>query len=102
RRLALGLLLCLNSPSYSDTLTPSAPRSFGVVIPGCQGSTISPTSASIVAGGETGSITVSAGSACNWKSYSHNSWITITSGSTGTGNGSVGYSVGVNALSTPR
>ncbi len=63
---------------------------------------ISPTSASVVAGGGTGTVTVTAGVGCNWTAVSNATFITITSGSSGTGNGSVGYSVAANAGSTSR
>ena len=38
----------------------------------------------------------------SWKAVSMSAWITITSGFTGTGNGTVGYSVSANSESTPR
>ena len=45
------------------------------------------------AGGGTGSVTVTAEAACAWTAVSLASWITVTSGATGTGNGTVTYSV---------
>jgi len=55
---------------------------------------ISPTSAYISAWGGTGSVSVSASySTCGWTAVSNDSWIHITSGSSGTGNGTVTYSV---------
>jgi hypothetical protein len=53
-------------------------------------------SASIRASGGTGSVNVIAGEGCNWTAVSNVSWITITSGSNGSGNGSVSFSVAAN------
>jgi Zn-dependent metalloprotease len=63
---------------------------------------ISPTSASVAAGGATGSVTVTATSGCSWTAVSNSSFITITGGSSGTGNGTVTYSVASNTASTSR
>jgi hypothetical protein len=61
---------------------------------------ISPPSRSLGSGAGTGSVTVTAGAGCAWTSVSNNSWIHVTSGSSG--NGSVGYSVDANGSSSPR
>jgi hypothetical protein len=42
------------------------------------------------------------GSGCSWNAISHNDWITITSGSSGTGNANVGYSVAANDTGDTR
>jgi len=63
---------------------------------------ISPTSTTVVASGGSGSISVTAPSGCAWTATSNNGWITITSGASGSGNGSVGYSVAANASSSAR
>ncbi len=63
---------------------------------------ISPTSQSFGSGGGTGSVTVTAGTGCAWTAVSNASWIHVTSGSSGSGNGSVGYSVDANGSSSPR
>jgi len=47
--------------------------------------------------GGSGVINVMSGGACGWAATSNANWITITSGSTGIGNGSVNYSVSPNA-----
>jgi len=65
--------------------------------PACAGSyAISPTSQSFAAAGGTGSVTVTAPAGCAWRATSNNSWITVTSGSTGSGGGTVSYSVAAN------
>jgi hypothetical protein len=63
---------------------------------------IAPTSQNVGAGGGTGSVGVTAGSGCPWTAGSNASWIHVTSGGSGSGNGSVGYSVDANTTSTPR
>ena len=54
---------------------------------------ISPTSGTFSSSGGTGSFSVTAGSTCNWTASDSASWITITSGASGTGSGTVSYSV---------
>jgi len=50
----------------------------------------------------TGVVTVSSSAGCSWTAASNDSWLTITSGSSGTGGGSVNYSVAANTLTTSR
>ena len=63
---------------------------------------ISPTSANPSASGGPGSFSVTATASCPWTASSNSAWISVTSGSSGAGNGSVGYSVGVNSSASPR
>lgn len=64
---------------------------------------ISPTSISTSAGGTSGSsISVSNGSGCSWLATSNASWITILSGSSGTGSGTVQYSIDANYSPSAR
>jgi all-beta uncharacterized protein/BACON domain-containing protein len=58
--------------------------------------TIAPTSQNAPAGASTGTVGVTSGAACAWTATSNASWLTVTSGAAGTGNGSVGYSVAAN------
>ena len=58
--------------------------------------TISPTSESFPRGGGTGAVTVTTQSGCAWTATSNANWITITSGASGTGSGSVGFTVAAN------
>ncbi|HSK70319.1 MAG TPA: BACON domain-containing carbohydrate-binding protein, partial [Pyrinomonadaceae bacterium] len=62
---------------------------------------LSPSSFSISAGGGNSGFNVNAGAGCSWTASSGVSWITITAGSLGSGNGTVNYSVTPNAGS-PR
>jgi hypothetical protein len=56
------------------------------------------TSQNFGATGSNGSVNVNAtGSFCGWTAVSNASWITITNGSSGTGNGTVGFVVAANA-----
>jgi trimeric autotransporter adhesin len=60
---------------------------------------IDPLTKDTVSLGGTGSVSVSASdSGCPWTATSNASWITITSGTTGSGNGSVGYSVAASTV----
>lgn len=63
---------------------------------------ISPTSASYTAAGGSGTVTVTATAGCTWSALSNSSFITVTSGGFSTGNGTVGYSVAANTLTTSR
>ena len=54
---------------------------------------ISPDTHSVPAAGDDGTVAVSAGAGCAWTAAANASWISITSGSAGSGNGSVGYRV---------
>ena len=71
------------------------------IIPTCTYS-ISPTSQHFSATGGTGSVNVTTQGGCSWTATSNNSWIHITSGSSGTGNGTVNYSVAANSGTSSR
>jgi hypothetical protein len=57
---------------------------------------ISPGSRSFGVSGGTGSLNVTVTGGCGWTATSNAEWITITSGSSGAGDGAVGYSVAAN------
>ena len=57
---------------------------------------ISPGNRNVDANARTDNVNVLAGSGCMWTAVSNASWIAVMSGSTGTGNGSVGYSLQAN------
>jgi len=76
----------------------NAPITGARVITKCCSPSISPTSRSHEGGTDTGSISVT--SDCNWTAASNASWITISSGESGSGNGTVTYSVGENTGSS--
>ena len=63
---------------------------------------LSATEQTIAATGGTGSIAVTAPTGCAWSAQSDAAWVRLTSGTTGTGSGSVAYTVGSNAGTTTR
>ena len=67
----------------------------------CGPITLSSTSQSFDATGGGGSVNVSA-TGCSWTASSNVSWISITAGSSGNGNGTVSYSVAANTTGSPR
>jgi len=64
--------------------------------------TISPGNVAVVAGGGAGSVAVTTGSGCDWTATTSAPWITITAGATGSGSGTVNYSVAPNATTSSR
>ncbi|MEW6127725.1 MAG: BACON domain-containing carbohydrate-binding protein [Acidobacteriota bacterium] len=92
------------NPSRSGTLT-IAGRTFTVNQDGASGGctyTLSPTTATYTASGGAGNFSVTTTAGCNWTAVSNDSWLTITSGSSGTGSGAVNYTVAVNPGTTER
>ena len=63
---------------------------------------ISPANASFGKDSATGTFAVSTGDQCQWSAVSTTGWIAVTSSGTGTGNGTVGYSVERNRELTVR
>jgi hypothetical protein len=74
----------------------------GAVLPPACTYSVSSTSESVDAGGEDGSIDVTAPAGCAWTAASSESWLTVTSGASGTGNGTVQYSAAANTDTSPR
>ena len=64
--------------------------------PNCN-TAISPSSQNVPAAGGSGSISVESQGVCEWSAVSNASWITVTSGSPGRGNGVVTFTVAANA-----
>jgi hypothetical protein len=60
-------------------------------------SSINPTSQTFTASGGTGTVAVTAPAHCSWTAVSNDPWIVVTSGGSGTGNGTVTYSVTANS-----
>src|SRR5258706_49587 len=63
---------------------------------------LSATSLSITAAGGTGSVQVVTSAGCAWTAFSNDSWITVTSGATGTGNGTIRFLVSSNSGAVAR
>ena len=64
--------------------------------------TLSPASESFASEGGSGSVSVSAGSGCDWSAASSALWAKITSDTSGYGSGSVSYTVSANTGSSQR
>ena len=58
--------------------------------------TLSPTSASVAAGGATGSTTLTTGAGCTWNATGGGGWLTVSTATTGTGSTSIGWSAAAN------
>jgi len=63
---------------------------------------LSSSSQPFVASGGTGTVNVTAAGGCSWTAASNASWIRVTSGSSGSGNGAVNYSVSANSSTSSR
>jgi hypothetical protein len=63
---------------------------------------ITPSSTSMVVGGGTGSVTVTAGTGCTWTAVSGATWIMVTGGASGSGPGTVMFRANANATGAPR
>ena len=68
----------------------------------CVPPSISPVEQAFSSAGGTGSFTVSIRTGCNWSAVSSVAWITITSGGSGSADGTVGYQVLANTQGVPR
>jgi Putative binding domain, N-terminal/Viral BACON domain len=74
----------------------SAPSNPFVFDAGTCGYDVTPTSRSVAAGGGNSTFSVATTAGCTWSAVSQTSWIAVTSGSSGSGNGTVGFSVAAN------
>ena len=84
-----------NGPGRSGTLT-IAEQTFTVTQgQGCSFS-LSASSASEPAGGGTGEFDMRSADGCSWRAESNASWLTVTSGGTGSGDGTIRYSAAAN------
>ncbi len=63
---------------------------------------LSATSATMTSGADTGTVSINAPIGCVWATTSNNPWISITSGESGNGNGTVEYSITANETGTER
>ena len=81
-----------NYPSNSEAVSVSIPNPASIL----------PTNASYDASGGEGIVSVMAGLSCTWTASSGADWITIRSGASGMGGGTVGYTVAPNASTSER
>ncbi len=89
---------------YDSTGTPSAYSNevSYTLSPACTYS-ITPASQTVAASGGSGAVNVTAqGSTCSWNVSGIPSWIAVGSGGSGTGNGTVNYTVAANGASSSR
>jgi hypothetical protein len=93
---AAGLLLLLGGANLGcgrkSPVEPTPPCSFTIV----------PASQDFLDVGGNGSVAVSAPAGCDWTATASQAWITVSSGGTGSGNGTVVYAVAQNAAPDPR
>jgi hypothetical protein len=95
---SVGYLASANTGLSSETgILTIAGQTFTVTESGitCTYS-ISPGSASEPSGGGTGTVSVTAPTGCSWSATSNTSWLSVTSGAGGSGNGTVGYTAAAN------
>jgi hypothetical protein len=85
----------------SGTLTISG-RTVTVDQAGTCDISISPTSVSSGSDAATGSVAVTTGASCSWSATSSATWLTVTGGASGVGNGSVLYSTATNTTNGSR
>jgi len=62
----------------------------------CSTYSVSPLSFDVENTAGTGTITVTAGTGCVWTAASNSAWLTIVTGSSGVGNGTVTYQIAAN------
>ncbi len=85
----------------SGTITAGG-QTFTVTQPAPCAYSIAPTSQPVPAAGGPGSVAVTAGGGCDWTATANVPWITISSGASGSGNGTVAFSVAANTAVAPR
>jgi subtilisin len=87
--------------SFAANVTGSYTLSLVAAQSGCTYS-LSSTSTSVAFGGGSGSVGVTAGGGCGWSAVSNAAWITISSGTSGSGGGAVNFNVAPNASNETR
>ena len=63
----------------------------------CASWSVTPNNTGLPSGAYSGTVAVTAAPACNWSLGALPSWLTVTSGGSGSGNGSIGYTAAVNS-----
>ena len=100
-----GTLECQSSFSPSDAVDFSAlpgTHTFTFTVPDCNAFLLSPTTTEFGSSGGASNVTVVDSGACTWTASSSAPWVTITSGASGTGNGTITYSVASNTTIDAR
>jgi hypothetical protein len=96
-----GYTFSPSSRSYTNVLVDQLDQDFAAGTGGCT-YVVSPTSEVFSADGGTGIVSVGSAGGCAWSAVSHEGWIIITSGSSGSGNGTVQYTVSSNSGASSR
>ena len=95
----VGLAVTSHNPDVDTQAAIDHVSVNGVPVESCNAA-ITPSSQTFAAGGDSGSIAVSAASTCSWTATSNQSWLTVTSGASGSGNGTVMLSAAPNGGGT--
>lgn len=99
----VGLSVAANTAGTARTGTVTAAgQTFTVSQAAACNFALSATTASFPAAASSGTVGVTATSGCTWAASSNVTWITFTSDGSGTGNGTVSYSVSANGTTSPR
>ncbi|MBI4915255.1 MAG: VCBS repeat-containing protein [Acidobacteria bacterium] len=88
-------------PARSGTLTIAGREATIHQASGCTYS-MDPVTATAPVRGGTGTVQVTTTSGCAWTAVSNDAWLTVVSGTGGSGNGVVEYAAGVNTAASPR
>lgn len=89
----IALLVAMALGSGCRTKTP--------VEPACT-YTVSPLTVSVVASGDSGTITVTTTGSCTWTAQTSSAWLTLPAGASGTGSGQIIFTAAPNADQSPR
>lgn len=93
---------CVDPQTGTITVTSQPAQNFTLTENGSPSNlTLSPATLSVPVAGTSGRFNVVTGVGCNWISFSDVSWISITTPTSGTGNGGIGYTIAANTGS-PR
>lgn len=105
RRLVPRLLACFAAIAAATTLL-SGCRSTSTNVTGPSSTrcavSLSGTGLTVAGGGGTGTVSVSVDRECAWTASSDAGWISITSGASGQGPGTIGFAVATNPAGAPR
>jgi hypothetical protein len=94
----LGYLFCnvADATAANYDSYPTGPPVTGEATTNSCTYSVSPQSRTVASAGGNNSFGVTAGSGCSWTASSNASWLSVTSGGSGSGGGTVGYSVAQN------
>jgi hypothetical protein len=102
RDLTAGTHYFWRARATNGTVTSAYSNVEAFTTPGACVYTLSTSSVAVSANGGTATVNVAAGTACSWTAVSNASFITVTSGASGTANGTVALTVAPNSGSAAR